>query len=1231
MRKWGSTKGGRYEDISGDAEVERPRLRGRGAARGHRGVRLGARGMAGSVNGLAGVLVLLLTLGALTAVAIACEGTGGGSSSPFKIEIGGSGPNPGTETTTKETCGKTVDCATGDEATMQTDTAIGGRGLGLNIIRSYDAQASAAAQAEGKPVGLWGWGWTGPYSPKLVFGTGELGEETITVEQQNGSGIIFYSNGEGGYTQGGWVQARLVKEGSSYIYTLTTQTKLEFNGEGHLVKETDRNGNATTLTYNGSKQLEKVTDPTGRTLTYKYNGEGLIESIKDPTGHVVSYTYVAKGGLSSVSIEGKVRWEFGYTATSPYLLSSVTDGRGHATTIEYDGSHRVIKEVIAGHERKWSYGTNETTITEPNGSETVVTFNAAYEPIKTIEAKGTAPEKVTEYEYNGTTFELTKLIDPNKHVTEYGYDEEGNRTSEKDPTGDERKWNYDSKHDIETETSPEGETTTYKLNASGLPETIERPDGAETQITKYKYNAEGDVTEVTDPLGNKAKYTYDGYGDKKSETDAEGNERKWKYNEDSQETEETSARGFVTKTERNSYGLPTKITDPLGHETEINYDANQNTESETDGRKHTTKYEYNEENQPIKVTKPNGDTTKTGYDAEGKKTSYTDGNGHVWEYKRNVLEQVTEEKNPLGKIWKKTYEKAGHLKELEDPEKHTTEYTYDETGRPTKIKYSTGHPGEVTYKYNKDSKVTEIKDETGTTENTWDKLDRLTQYKNGAGKTVKYKYDLDNQPNSITYSNGKEVKREYDKDERLSKVTDWKYGGEVFTFKYNADSRLISTTFPALSEDKDEYAYNEADQMTEDKVLWKGSVIAGAVYERDGDGQVTKTTQKWAEGKEPETITSVLDENNRLIEHDGHAYTYDKGNNPTKIEGEAGYTYNEADQLKESPAAKYKYNEDGQRTKLEPKNSEPSTTYTYDQAEHLIGTEREKGEKQTELKDTTTYDANGLSQELIENGTKHKFVWDTAEPLPMILEGETGTGEEEAAFIYGPGNLPVEETFGLNSIYYHHDQQGSTRLVTYWQHGEIVGWKNYGPFGNTLEAAGDATPLAYDGQLTDPETGLAWLGARKYDTNAGQFTTNDPALENTGESYSYVQDNPENRADLSGECVQEGLPKKTKCQLALGGLTAALHAVEKLLKEDKWKEAAWGLGGISSAIPAIAEYCGPQGPIGFVKDKLTLIEHNVSNLSMSITHQEVLAAVVAAGVITWAALQIGAVVGVAVA
>src|ERR1700722_3778064 len=145
------------------------------------------------------------------ATAAACSG---GYDSPEPYPTGGgtsSNPSGGGSTgggTTGSWCGKTVDCARGDEAKGQTDRVSGGRGLGLSIVRSYASQASAAAQAAGKGVGLWGWGWTGPYGTHLVIETTEFGQEIVTVVQQNGSTAKFYKNEAGEYEEGGWVQAR---------------------------------------------------------------------------------------------------------------------------------------------------------------------------------------------------------------------------------------------------------------------------------------------------------------------------------------------------------------------------------------------------------------------------------------------------------------------------------------------------------------------------------------------------------------------------------------------------------------------------------------------------------------------------------------------------------------------------------------------------------------------------------------------------------------------------------------------------------------------------------------------------------------------------------------------------------------------------------------------------------------------------------------------------------------
>jgi RHS repeat-associated protein len=1053
--------------------------------------------VAGRVRRPLTLLVCLLSaFVALAVSAVACEGTGGPPSSPTGAEQEGAGPNPGAPKVAKCEVGKPVDCATGNEAEQETDISIEGRGPGLRVVRIYDGLTAATATE----AGPWGFGWTGPYDANLALNSKE---GTATVHQENGSAVEFYKSGET-YTQGGWDEARLTKEGTNYIYTLPDQTKLEFNSEGRLTKETERNGNSNTFTYNESHQLEKVTDGDSRTLTFKYK-EGLVESVTDPMGHVVSYTYSEKQ-LASVTIEGKTRWKFEYE--SPHLLTKITDGREHSITIKYEATtHRVNEETQAGHTRKWKYGTDETTLSEPNGSETIEKFNSAGEPTKTTR-KGTGVEMTIEYEYNAETYNLSKLTDPNGHKTEYGYDSEANKTSEKEPTGDEHKWTYDKKHDIETETTPEGETTTIKRNSDGDAELIERPAGSETQKTEFKYGEHEDLTEEINPLGGVTKYTYNAAGDKETEKDPEGDERKWKYNADSQVIETTSARAFVTEIKRNEQGRPTEVTDPLKHTTEYTYDGDDNLASETDGNGHTTKYEYNEENLPIKVEEPNKVKLEMEYDSEGELSARKDGDGHKWEYKHNPLEQITEEKSPLGKIWKKTYEKAGNLEKLEDPEKHTAEYTYDEANRLKKVKYSTSSPSEVTFEYNKDSKVKKMTDETGTTENVWDKLDRLTEYKDGAGKIVKYKYNLDNEPSVITYPGEKEVVREYDKGGRLVKVKDW--NKHETSFKYNADSQLAATIFPSGTEDEDKYEYNHADQMSE-VVMLKGKTELGKlVYERDDDGQVKKTSTSGLPG--PATVEDVYDENNRLKEADKLAFEYDDANNPTKLEGIGPYTYNEADELTEGPEVKYAFDEDGQRTESKPTKG-PVTSYGYDQAGDLTAVKRPEEGSVGKIEESYTYDGTGLRQTQTISGAKSDLTWDTAEAVPVVLSDETND------YIYGPENLPIEQVStaaGETTLYLHHDQQGSTRLLTS-SSGATETAYTYDPFGALSATTGTAsTPLRYDGQYTSIDSGLIYLRARVYDPSVAQFLSVDPALETTGEPYVYGGDNPLNASDPSG-------------------------------------------------------------------------------------------------------------------
>lgn len=1016
-----------------------------------------------------------------------------------------------------EVCvGDPINSATGNLTEIQTDLTVSGHGPHLELTRSYNAQLAATQ----KEAGPFGYGWTGSYSASLAISSET---ETATVHQDNGSTATFYLKG-GKYSPSGWVEATLVKEGENYVYTLSDQEQLEFNSSGQLVKVSDRHKNALTLTYK-SGQLETVKDAAGRTLTFTYNA-GKVESVKDPLGNVAKYTYES-GNLATVALPGEEtsRWKFKYDAS--HRLTEVTDGRSHTTKNEYDSSNRVTLQTDRlGQKRKLEYaetgGVKETTITEPNSSKTLEKFNGSGEPLEITKASGTELAQTTKYEYD-SNLKMTKRTDANGHVKTYGYDSEGNKTSEKDANENETKWVYNKTHDVIEETTPKGETTTTTRNAAGDPETIKRPaPESKTQEIKFKYAANGDLEENTDPLGRTTKYEYDTYGDRKAEINAENDKRTWGYNEDGQLTSEVSPRGneegakaseFETKIERDAQGRATKETNPLGHETKFKYDGNGNLEVVTNPNGHATTYAYDANDQRTEVKAPNGNTVKTAYDSMGKVESHTNGSGNVTKYVHNTLEQLTETIDPLERKVIEKYDAVGNVKEIKDAEGRTATYTYDPGDRLKEVNYSAEATPDVSYTYDKDGTVLTMKDGTGTNKYTYDELDRLTEMENGGKGIVKYKYDLGSQMIEITYPNGKSITRVFDKAGRLEKITDWL--GKESKFAYSRDSLLKSTTFPTASEDKDEYAYNVADRLEKTTMKRGAETLASISYARDNAGQIKSTTQTGLPGAEK--VEYEYDENERLKKGAGTSFGYDAANNPTTF-GSASLKYDKASQLEEGGGIKYSFNSMGQRTKATP-SSGPATTYGYDQAGNLTSVKRPEEGKVNKIEDSYTYDGGGLRASETVNGTTTQMTWDLAEPLPLLLYDGTNS------YIYGPEGIPVEQIASETATYLHHDQQGSTRLLTN-AAGETKGTYTFTPYGAVEGQTGTATtPLGFNAQYTSSDTGLIYLRARVYDPLTAQFTSVDPLVEETLDFYGYAGDNPVNAADPSGKQVVAGPPR----------------------------------------------------------------------------------------------------------
>jgi RHS repeat-associated protein len=801
-----------------------------------------------------------------------------------------------------------VDAPTGNFWHSFTDLSIPGRGVALNLTRTYNSGAASTG-------GPFGYGWSFPYGMSLSFPDATH----VVANQENGSQVTFTEAPDGSYTAAPRVTATLVHNGDgTWTIVRHHRESFTFDSSGRLAKETDLNGYVTSLAYDAHGQLETVTDPAGRKLTFTYSGNHIATAI-DPLGRVVHYSYDAAGDLSDVTDVGGGDMHFAYDAAhrltsmrTPNQAPGAPGSTGATVTNVYDSQGRVIEQTDQrGRTTKFAYNGEPlseaggtTTITDPKGHVTVQTYRFG-ELMSETRGHGTPEAATWNFEYDQNTLGVTSVTDPDGHTTNSTYDAEGNTLTTEDALGHQTVNTYDALNDLLTSTDPMGVTAANTYDAHGNLLRASRPltGTSEVQTTTYTYGDSshpGDVTAMTDPDGKTWKYTYDADGDRTSTTDPLGNKTTGAYNAIGWPTSTTSPRGnveganpvsFTTTYAHNTFGQVTETADPLGHKSANEYDPDQNLIASTDANGNVTHYTYDAADERTAVHRPDGTTLRTTYWPDGTVKEQIDGAGHATGYDYDTVGRIIASTDPLGRTTHYGHDLAGNETSMTDPEGQVTTKTYDADNELTGVSYSDGKTPNVTgIIYNADGERTSMTDGTGTWSWSWDSLHRLTSATGGSKGTVGYQYNLDGQLTAITYPNGKTVTHDYDAAGNLTGVSDWL--GHTTVFGYDANANLNQEQYPGGV--STQLGYDVADQLASITDSGGGHTLASFNYTPDPLGQVSSET---VNNGEPSTTNYAYDSLNQLAKANEAPYGYDAADNPTTFGTGTSQSFDAANQL----------------------------------------------------------------------------------------------------------------------------------------------------------------------------------------------------------------------------------------------------------------------------------------------------------------------------------------------
>ncbi|MCP4109051.1 MAG: hypothetical protein GY749_26575, partial [Desulfobacteraceae bacterium] len=926
----------------------------------------------------------------------------------------------------------------------------------------------------------------------------------------------------------------------------------------------------TSHTYNAKNQVVKVTDPKGKTITHFYDSKGNPERIEEPEGMVTVKTYYDNGNLKTSQKgnnpptvyeeyydNGKVKKEkdpLGNLTEYTYYSTGNTETKTRYRTTEDEDGNPVVVTMVTGYE--YDPKGRLTKTVDPYGNEDIT----EYDPVTGKESARVDKNKHRiEYEYDGSgNLEYLRYVEDGT-FEHYTYDEEGNKLTFTDRTGNTAGYAYDQlgrNTDVwycgESDTCTEAEAihkTSTEYDADGNRTATTDENGVRTE---YDYDEAGRKTVVrqfhNDQILETVR-TYDDNGNVKTVTDANLHTVTYEYDDLNRRVISVFHDDSYVEVSYNSQGRK-------------EYEYAQALPDQTE--RIVTRYEHDAAGRLEKVINdfggPDEMETVYEYDEAGNRISQTDPNTHVTRWVYDHLGRVTKHTLPEDMSESFTYYPNGEVKTGTDFNDNTTTFAYYSYG---KLKSKTFQDGSsVSYIYAPDGRTDTVTDTRGITDHDYDFRGRLISVLNPDGTEISYIYYPDGSKKTMTVPSGTTT---YTYDDLNRPETVAGPDGLSTFYTYDSAGNRKSMTYPNGNvTDYDYDALNRLKEITtrnsDSEIIARYSYGLGAVGNRtsveDHTGRLVSYTYDNLFRLERETVTDPNLGNSEI------SYAYDTFGNrlsKTDSDGTTTYHYDDNDRLYEElhssgTVTTYIYDDNGN---MFSKSADSDlTVYSYDYEDRLTGVE--SGNSQIAY----VYDAGGIRVASDADGVITQYLVDKNRPYAQVLEERDGFDQLAVSYIYGD-DLVSQHRDG-DAYYYLYDGHMSTRQLSD-DTGTVINSYVYDSFGILLDKSVSVTNnYLYTGEQYDPNVGFYYLRARFFNPSNGRFITADPYKGRIYEpltlhKYLYCANNPVNGIDPSGEMTL--IEKLTTTKLGkivmtlVGGLIPS--AIVAWLTPDEYWDNDW--------------------------------------------------------------------------